>query len=797
MDDAACADALSQAIVCARPLIQVQREALTPAAAWLLRQSSDWERYVLQQVLADSPSAAAMEGLPMDHLYEFFLQEYSRAHRKRGGVFYTPPELVRLIVRNTDRLLREEFGLQDGLADTTTWGQMQQRHPNLAIPEGTMAEFPFVTILDPAVGTGAFLLEALEVIHQTVKTRRVHHWNQYVWAHLLPRLQGIEILPAPCLLAKLNIAVRLAQTGFEFGIDTDSRMNIRLGDTLTEPPAGRPTIPATVLLGNPPFSSLSENRGKWITELVRGTRAVPGYVNCGTQQLGERKTWLHDDYVKFFRYVQWLSEQVGCGIVGLVTNHGYLDNVTFRLMRQELLRVFPRIAIVDLHGNRKKGETTPDGGKDENVFGLDQGVAVGWFRRLSGTVPAGLVQHAELWGTIQHKLASLAGFGAELPPMEPLSPQPPHNLLVPRRESFHPEYERAWRLPEIMPVNTTAPVTARDGFVIATTREELVARLEEFRNLTIPDDVIRSRYFNKSRSAKYPPGDTRSWKLSLARQFLAAEENWQKHICRCLYRPFDWRFIFWHPAMIDWPRTEVTRHLLPSGGSDPLKESKECRLAFIVRRQQLPTQPCSFFWVTSTLAIDGVIRSDNRGSESLFPLYLDEQDTSGKTYRRANLIQKFVAQVAQQIKLKWVAEGAGDLLATFGPDDLLHYIYALFHAPTYRTRHAAELRGDFPRVLLPRDPAMFAEMVPRGRRLVDLHLMRTQPEAAATLDPSELSRFRAGGYVILRKSSLEHGQRVEEHPLALYIAATLAEQSAIEALIARHGGWPAAFAATP
>jgi hypothetical protein len=362
-----------------------------------------------------------------------------------------------------------------------------------------------------------------------------------------------------------------------------------------------------------------------------------------------------------------------------------------------------------------------------------------------------------------------------------------------------------------MPVHASAPVTARDHFVVAISAEELGQRIAEFRDLSIPDDVIRQRYFQRTRSTRYQVGDTRGWKLSEARRQLAADDNWERHIVRCLYRPFDWRFVFWHPVMIDWPRTEVTRSLVQgtgdrsqgSGGRDQRSEvrGQDC-LCLIARRQQLPTQPCTFFWISDGLALDGVIRSDNRGSESLFPLYF--RDESGASCR-ANFAPQFIADVNRQWGLDWLPV-RGDLVRTCGPEDLLAYIYALFHAASYRERNAEALRGDFPRVVLPRSRELFAVMSKLGGELVGLHLLRDWRQLCGARNnqvPSteysilnEISAFRAGGYIALRKWLQPKHRSANDPEYAQIVAAvqeTIAAMRRIDQAIGTAGGWPAAF----
>ncbi len=831
---AECADMLSQAMVASMPLVAARREVFEVAAPWLMQQAEKWERLVLDEVWAVTGvfgasahpkwlSAAETQYLVLGteysvlstpHLFEHFLAEHRRLHRKRGGVFYTPPELVQFTCRRVHQQLQEEFGLQRGLAEAT--------------------------ILDPAAGTGTFLLGAIDVIH--AEFNPANDWNEYVAQRLLPHLLGTEIIPAACLAAQLNIAVKLADTGFD--CQQPGRIRVELGNTLAdgadlrlEISDLRPSqisnlqsqIPLPlVLLGNPPFSSLSDNRGKWITALVRGCPERPGYLVTADERLRERKTWLHDDYVKFIRYAQWLIEKAGSGIVGFVTNHGFLDNVTFRLMRRELLRVFSRIDVVDLHGNRRGREEfspqkplpTPLGQRDENVFGLDQGIAIGFFRRLpqQGDESACELCHGDLWGTREEKLRRLSA------PQDAIAstiikPAAPHFLFTPPPPPKPPEYASAWRLPDAMPVNTTAPVTARDHFVIAHTREDLCRRLAEFRDLSIPDDEIRQRYFTRTRSAKYPPGDTRSWKLTAARRTIAAEDNWQSFIRRCLYRPYDWRYVFWHKAMIDWPREAVTGQLHDDEDgfeiSDLKFETEEVQSQFsnsksqisnlksqiplrsetlilLSRRQMLPTQPCSFFWMADTLPLDGVIRSDNRGSESLFPLYLNKSKNEASA-SHANFAADFIVFASLRVQLAWLPVGRGNLGSTFGPEDLLHYIYALFHSPTYRERYAAELRTDFPRILLPTSRKLFQDLVPQGEKLSLWHTRRSPAPAMNGVTADQLQQFRAGGHQLLR-ASRKGPVIAHDHPLAPYIAATIQEMSAIDEAIRSAGGFPAAFA---
>ncbi|GAG32152.1 unnamed protein product, partial [marine sediment metagenome] len=250
----------------------------------------------------------------------------------------------------------------------------------------------------------------------------------YVVQHLLPRLFGFELMMAPYAVAHLKLGWLLKETGYDFA--AAERLRVYLTNTLEEAEvvagpllalanqiareanaasAVKTDCPIMVVLGNPPYSGLSANMNQWTDDLLKKklpvTNGAPSFYECDGKPLGEKKLWLQDDYVKFIRFAQYRIERTGYGVLGFITNHGYLDNPTFRGMRQSLMHTFDDIYVLDLHGNAKKKETAPDGSKDENVFDIMQGVAVGLFiKRKNGPIkkPA-KVSHAEVWGTRELK----------------------------------------------------------------------------------------------------------------------------------------------------------------------------------------------------------------------------------------------------------------------------------------------------------------------------------------------------------------------------------------------------------
>jgi len=839
-----------RAIACAAMALCGCRPALSEVAArWLLADSDQTTRAVLSKALevarqCRSPAASRDNRWP--HLSsnevaalpdpvacaELFLSETDKAQRSAQGFYVTPAPVARFIMFAAHRYLQIEFGLPDGLLDATTWRQAMVR-VGFSLPRGLreeMLDTPVVRVLDPAVGSGAFLVAAIEVARQVYESKaRPESWSETVALRLLPRLVGIELMPAAAICARIALADVLQRTGYDFSLS--ARPRIYVGDTLAavEPQGGlfdehappqqreldfvRRDEPFTVVVGNPPFLAAALPGQQWIERLLKGRgpagEATANYYEAEGRPLAEKKLWLHDDYVKFLRYAQWRIERAGCGILGMVTNHGYLDNATFRGMREKLLHDFSRITIVDLHGNSKKKEKPPAGMANENVFAIQQGAAVTLMRRPRGRCTAE-TEYAEVWGSRQEKLQALGGKApADLKPL-PLRPAAPHYFFVPHDDRLAAEYRTGWSLPDVMPVYTTAPVTARDGFVVALDAAELEQRMRDFGDLSLSDDEIRSRYFRSTRSVRFAAGDTRSWKLSEARRRMAGDSRWREPIQSCLYRPFDRRSIYWSPTMIDWPRAGVMRHLEPDGN-----------LALIARRQMPPGEPCTYFWIADRVALDGVIRSDNRGSESLFPLWLYNEVKDAPA--RANFHEAFLKHARQRL--------GGESLS---PRDLLSMIYALFHAPSYRSRYAEYLRIEFPRIFMPGSAQLFFELVGAGRRLIALHTMseepsRRRPELTHVDDgtlpkvspsfprykrqavwinpncsftpvPQRVWEFRAGGHQVCRKWLKDRKRRVlSDDDVACYrwivvaIDETQEIMEAIERAIASHGGWERAF----
>lgn len=816
---------------------------------------------------------------PVIHFYEHFLAAYDRQQKVSRGVFYTPRPVVSYIVRSVDELLRTEFGLEDGLADTATWGEMVQRHKDLKIPDGTSPDQAFVQILDPATGTGTFLVEVIDLIHTTMvaKWKKEGHseknidalWNEYVPKHLLPRLHGYELLMAPYAIAHLKVGLKLYETRYRFG--SEERARVYLTNAL-EPASSKQLaldfLPAlaheadavnevkrkqrfTVVIGNPPYSGISSNMTPWIDGLLKGAMpdgtSTASYYHVAGQPLGERKLWLQDDYVKFIRLSQHCLSATGAGIHGFITNHGFIDNPTFRGMRWSLMDAFDDIHVLDLHGNLKKKEAPPCGSKDVNVFDIQQGVGIGLFVR-GYTHHAGIdtatVRHADLWGERNVKYSWLIDRSVAVTDWRNMPATEPFFLFEPFDQSEAGDYNDWPAINDVMTVNVTGIVTARDDFVIDFDRAALERRIVDLRDDSLSDSAIRQKYFAGKGAKKYAPGDSRGWKLPKARQKLREDRQWGHRYAPILYRPFDIRDIYYVPWMVDWPRTEAMPHMLAGEN-----------LGLIFMRQVAQGDSYTHFGA-SRIPVDARAFYSNKGIMSFAPLYLypcvGKSDGAlfhtwpeGKDGRRPNLDRGFVETIAQATGLTFMNEGRGDPkpFGEFGPEDVLAYIYAIFHCPEYRRRFEPMLKLDFPRVPPPPVAELFAALARLGHSLLALHLMESpklaQPitefigcrhpevekvswsgntvwiDKAQTTGfkgvPQDVWKFHIGGYQVCEKwlkdrqakggKNPRPGRKLTNDDIAHYqkivvaIAETIRLMQEIDEVIEQHGGWPGAFQA--
>ena len=517
---------------------------------------------------------------PVIHFYEHFLAAYDKEQKVSRGVFYTPRPVVSFIVRSVHELLRSEFELADGLADTTTWGEMAKRHKELKIPDGTSRGQAFVQILDPATGTGTFLVEVIDIIHGTMveKWRAEGHskkkietlWNEYVPKHLLRRLHGYELLMAPYAIAHLKIGLKLYETGYRF--ESDERARVYLTNALEPPGEEQLTfdfLPAlaneaqavneikrkqrfTSIVGNPPYAGHSQNNQvPWIVDKVYDYKR--GHSDL--QKPGQAK-WLQDDYVKFLRLVEWQIVCSTSGVIGFITNHAWLDNPTFKGMRKHLLDSFDQLTVFDLHGNANKKETALDGSLDENVFEIKQGVAISVLARRLSPVFDGrhVVRRSDLLGTSSLKFRTLLANSLSSVTLEAFSALASEYIFDRRDENKKAEYEQFLSLPSIFSQNgDPAPgvVTTHDEFAISFTRKEQIEKVETL--LATRTEAAARKIFRLCSQSQW---DYRQAKKELRKG------KWKGEVVRILYRPFDVRFTVYDRHVAVHRRERVSQQML-------------------------------------------------------------------------------------------------------------------------------------------------------------------------------------------------------------------------------------------
>ena len=662
---------------------------------------------------------------PFIHFYETFLGAYDPAKRKSRGVYYTPEPVVDFIVCAVDDILRNQFGLQDGIA----------AHNKITVPPTSQntepREIHKVQILDPATGTGTFLAAIVKHISEKYYANQKGAWQGYVNENLIPRLNGFELLMAAYAMAHIKLDMVLSDSGCvidergeerlrvfltnaleEQHPDTDSLLAIWLSEEAEEANKIKRETPVMVVIGNPPYSGVSSNNGDWITEQIETYKYVDG------KHFGERKHWLQDDYVKFIRYGQHLVDKTGEGVLAYINNHSFLDNVTFRGMRWNLLKSFDEIYTLDLHGNTRKKETAPDGSADENVFDIMQGVSINLFVKTGAKKSGELARvfHCDLYGKREGKYEFLRNKDLCDVLFNELQPVAPYYFFVPKNTQGELEYQQGFSMDELFPVNVTGIVTARDKFVIDFDKNALLKRIADFTDESKSDDHIRSKYFATKVGGKYLAGDSRGWKMADARKKIAKYKH-SEMIAEYNYRPFDLRHIYYHPNMVDWGREQVMHNYIDGEN-----------VGLIFKRGDIEENAVAAFVTKHISDSRSWSRSGMQGIESNAPLYLYPDDTQktvdGKTTREPNLDADIVKTIADTIGLRFVVEKQQDD-KTFAPIDLLDYIYAVLHSPAYREKYIEFLKIDFPRVPYPTDKNQFRKLAKLGGQLRELHLLQT------------------------------------------------------------------------
>ena len=633
---------------------------------------------------------------PILHFYEDFLYQYDPAAKKQCGVYYTPQPVVDFIVRAVDDILRNDFSLPMGLADTSKV-TIEREIPQDLKHRKEKVQVHRVQVLDPATGTGTFLAETVRQIKRNLGGQ-MGAWPSYVPEHLLPRLHGFELMMAPYTIAHLKLDT-------EIGVSANQRLRVFLTNSLeeynqeagtlfgnylaqeaNEASAIKKDAPVMIVMGNPPYSISSNNKGEWISHLLDDYK----------KNLNERKINIEDDYIKFIRLAQHYVERNGEGILAYICNNSFIDGITHRQMRSELMRVFDKIYILDLHGNARKKETAPDGSKDENVFDIMQGVSINIFvkKKEKSNAPAEIF-HYDLYGNRTHKYDYLQAHTIHNVDWTPLQPQAPSFFFVPKDFSQQNEYEKGFKIDELMKVCNSGIQTKRDNFVYQYSYPQIEKIINTFKNYTTEE----------CRNHLSIGDDGVAWKVSWAKQDITSHSG---EFTQVLYRPFDLRWTYYtgkSSGLMARPRTPEALHLLKNN------------LALLAVRNTRRDM-CNNYFVSNTLVDkDGISSFDNC---RFFPLYLYPEDGSFDTERRPNLDATIWAQINAAID------------KPTSPEDIFDYIYGVLHSPAYRTKYKEFLKVDFPRIPYPASAEEFEHFRSHGNRLRELHLMHAVPESPVT-----------------------------------------------------------------
>lgn len=772
---------------------------------------------------------------PVIHFYEHFLKAYNRQLKVQRGVFYTPQPVVSYIVQSVHELLQTEFGLADGLADTTTWGEMLKRNPGLKPPpltdepgeERTISpDEPFVQILDPATGTATFLVEVIEVIHRTLaakwKQQRLTDaqqraaWNDYVPRDLLPRLHAFELMMAPYAIAHMKIGLKLAETGYSFG--TEERARIYLTNALEPWMKQRPLIGFdalaheaaavneikrykrfTVVIGNPPYSP-SVCEPEWLMRRLDDWK----------QGLNETKSDLNREEWKFLRLAQYHCTMTRAGIVGFIINRDFLDGIVKRRMREHLSQSFPLRVAVDLNGD-VKGNIA-----DENVFEIEQGVAIAI---LSTKSAKSSLRYASRVGTRAQKYADLIARKSIDAALAEVETPPPYFRWVPylseHTASVAAEYE-AW--PEIKSafgVASSGIQTKRDELCVAFTRTEMWDRVQNFHSMTA-----------EQARAEFDLGDDgRDWTVEGAKADISASGPNQKFLCPILYRPLDIRFTYWTgrtKGFLAYPRREVMQHIV---GHDNVG---------MIFNRQIVGNSVSHFSVSRIPIAHGTFYLGNKGQDYFAPLLAFDDDLlASQKSGRSNFTPAILMPLRELLESE---------AAKLTPEDIFQYAFAVFHSPGYRGRYAEFLKIDFPRLPLTGDLELFRALARLGGELTALHLLESprlaQPitefiggpnqsgpeiekvswscdtvwvDKAQTIGfrgvREDVWNFHIGGYQVCEKWLKDRGPKKGQrgraltkddiahyHKIVVALSETIRLMAEIDRVIDQHGGWPSAFA---
>jgi len=780
---------------------------------------------------------------PVVQFYEFFLKEYDSKIKKTLGVFYTPRSVVSFIVRSVDELLRTEFNLKYGLADTTTWGEMIERFDELEIPKGAAHDQAFVQILDPATGTGTFLIEIIDLIYKTMqekwqsegcdRSKIDHLWNDYVPNHLLPRLHAYELMMAPYAIAHIQIGLKLYETGYSFKGDEMARIFLTnsldqpkdysgmfefASSVITEEAEGVNLVKRdqrfTVVIGNPPYSMMSANLSEENRRLIDIFRHVDGERIVEKNAIALERT-LQNDYVKFYALACRTLLATSTGILAYISSNSFLDSLNLRGMRFFLLNDFQQITVIDLHGDSDVREKAQDGSKDENVFAIKSGVSIFLARKSpKQTSKIANLARADLLGTKKSKYEYLSNHSIMTTQVTSISPRPDRYVFAVKDEAREREFAKGISISNLFLEYATGIETGKDSILMDFDKNSLDLRLKHFGDPSIDDELVIRQYGAEKGNGR---------RIADLRKTILTDPDYSKRFVPITFIPFDERVVFYRTDLISVHSKRIARHLIRANN-----------ISLIAMRQVKLDRPFSHIFVSRNISNNRCFLS-KYGKVYMLPIAREQNDglkfdleSSSSNYRTDTSEQLFEPPSNHDPDLEIES-------------DLLYFIYAQLHSPAYRSRYSAQLKENYPTVFAVKSPNLRNKLTEIGRELVQLHLFEShlledhissvvgsgpmQVEKVSYdvdtiwIDKScskgfygivdQVWNFEIGGYRpcqkwlknrqakggknphpgrVLTDEDIEHFQKI-----IVAISETIRIMEEIDEVIEEHGGWPDAF----
>lgn len=661
---------------------------------------------------------------PYIYFYEPFLQEYDKGQKIDRGVFYTPPPVVRFIVTSINEILKEEFGIMEGLADK------QQ-----------------VTVLDFACGTGTFLLEVFKQILGGLPATSPKRPGR-IKDHILQNIYGFEYIVAPYTIAHLKLSQFLKENGYS--LQNNDRLKIYLTNTLEQLTTQEHFFinaiheegekaqevkqkQILVITGNPPYNNKSKNPSKH----KDGKLTYIGNMLKVYKPIDETKLNLDDDYIKFIRFAHQKMEKVDRGVIGIITNNSFLNGLTHRRMRNKLMETFSKIYILNLHGNSLIAETTPDGREDQNVFPIrNVGVAICVFVKNEKQKSPCQVFYRDVWGKQEDKFCFLDANTTKTSNFEPIdvvSFNSQFRATPWGKERFKDElsffapskdmdrlkaYSEGWGIQDIFDNRNSGIQTKNDPTTIQFNKLELQNLIESF--ATLSNKQLKQQFSIKEGV----------WTIEKAKKSLALHGYDLKRIINITYRPFDFRWTFFNDkssGFLARPRTETMFHMLRENIG-------------LVFNRQIVNHSFTHAYLSKFPTIHGTLYLGNKGQDYLAPLYLyKSQEVNNKGQlglmdaleydeegRKENLTLDFRKFIDERYKHHYT------------PEEILGYVYAILHSSTYRRLYLEFLKIDFPRIPFVKTRNEFDALSKLGQELIDVHLLKSIPQFAVG-EPSGLN----------------------------------------------------------